>query len=90
MDKRYVDLDEILLALPKEAGKIIRDWPTADVREIKRGKWIHNGEIMYCNRCQYIVMSTRNFCPNCGADMRETNNKKDDVQEYLNRWGVAP
>ena len=31
--KRYVDLDEILLALPKSAAKIIEDWPLADVIE---------------------------------------------------------
>ena len=39
MDKRYVDLNEILLALPKSAAKIIEDWPAADVRENRKGKW---------------------------------------------------
>lgn len=43
--------------------------PAADVREVKKGKWIHSGEIMYCNKCQYIAMRTHNFCPNCGARM---------------------
>ena len=37
MDKRYVDLDEILLALPKNAAKIIEGWPAADVRPVPAG-----------------------------------------------------
>ena len=43
----------------------------------KRGKWIIKDDterfIAQCNCCRYIEDSRRikNFCPNCGADMRE-------------------
>ena len=97
----------------KEALKLllnkIEDMPIADVREVKRGKWIppkfpYPWYHAHCSNCGYedpfshggcaewngAEWKAMNFCPNCGADMRETNNKKDDVQEYLNRWGVAP
>lgn len=78
MDKKYVDLNEILLALPKSAAKIIRDWPAADVREVKRGRWKHwystlNNDYSRCTCCQKDVDGFANYsyCPNCGADMRE-------------------
>lgn len=47
--------------------------PTADVVEIKRGKW----EQGRCSECGYDwgkdvpIASVPNFCPNCGADMRK-------------------
>ena len=47
--------------------------------ERKKGAWINEGRIIRCNRCKtgYAVVKgmksalTYNFCPNCGADMRE-------------------
>lgn len=59
--------------------------PTADVRENVRGEWITPTEKVYsmdgeditfaykeCNRCHKVYVRTNdNFCPNCGADMRD-------------------
>lgn len=49
----------------------------ADVREVKRGKWmagIHGSVSIVCSVCGYewYAASTmsQNYCPNCGADMR--------------------
>ena len=50
--------------------------PSAQPR--KKGKWIIEGHHILCNRCENIMCSRdregdlipRNFCPNCGADMR--------------------
>ena len=82
--KRYVDLDEILLALPKSAAKIIEDWPLADVEEVRHGKWIPLSgndivDVMECSNCgmKYghdkgtldIYIEITRFCPNCGARM---------------------
>lgn len=77
--KRYVDLDEILLALPKSSEKLIRDWPLADVVEKRHGKWkehswaeevdgflISNFECSYCHEW---VRNKTPYCPQCGAEM---------------------
>lgn len=59
-------------------------YEAADVREVKRGKWIIETHQIYfevrCSECgikSYVhiededTISYANFCPNCGADMRE-------------------
>ena len=55
--------------------------PAADVRPVVRGEWIpapEKGDCIYrCSQCGYEIDSylceAKNFCPNCGADMREEN-----------------
>lgn len=48
--------------------------PAADVRPVVRGEWVKNGWSIRCSICRYdMPFSTRNFCPNCGADMREAD-----------------
>ena len=72
----------------------IDDFPAADVRPVKRGRWkrvvdftgveaFGIKETMVvgwgCNVCGYEVDVSEesfNFCPNCGADMRETDDEK--------------
>ena len=67
---------------------VIDKMPTADVRENVRGEWIvhelgghHNKTILWGHDCSicghWIVVGKEkikeyNFCPNCGADMRQT------------------
>ena len=61
----------------------IEDVPTADVVEVKRGKWVDREadlgyEVYQCSVCkeEYCLETGSpqengyNFCPNCGADMR--------------------
>jgi hypothetical protein len=61
----------------------LRHTPTADVQEVKRGKWKikqddYDCEYMKCSCCKEefypvdadTVDTTPNYCPNCGADMR--------------------
>lgn len=57
--------------------------PAADVVERKRGKWFRgynpnyspfddSGEYRYCcSECKHVQNRVSNFCPNCGADLRE-------------------
>ena len=61
----------------------LMDIPAADVRPVRRGKWENN----HCSACGMMPMGEEiweccdfappkfewfmNFCPNCGADMRE-------------------
>ena len=52
--------------------------------EHKKGKWIVDDEdeiYMWCSQCeqgkrysQSLYVKKTNFCPNCGADMREADN----------------
>lgn len=58
-------------------------FPAADVRESVHGKWVDaldtaGGEYYRCSECGSYIEKTYfandymvNFCPNCGADMRE-------------------
>ena len=66
--ERFPDCAECL-----EARKnIIAHIHSADVRPVVRGTWIKNGWSIRCSICGYdMPFATRNFCPNCGADMRE-------------------
>ena len=54
--------------------------PTADVAEVRHGKWVHTDYAMHwlgkdeCSECTYHTfdrddLSHFNFCPNCGARM---------------------
>ena len=63
----------------------INNLPTA---QPKRGKWIKTarwGKVYYCDQCRNYLdfdgvnagRGSANFCPNCGADMREVNNESN-------------
>lgn len=49
----------------------IKNIPAADVRPVKRGKWIKIKYRSICRDCSFRGFASWNFCPNCGADMRE-------------------
>lgn len=53
----------------------VSEFPTIEP-ERKKGKWISNSPVtMKCSQCGYFISDWKwhesNFCPNCGADMRE-------------------
>lgn len=69
---------------------IIKNEPTADVRENVHGEWLpvldrygkQDGDELYaplskCSKCGVSVIAGEyaNFCPNCGADMRGADNE---------------
>ena len=55
----------------------LRNLPAADVWPVVRGKWRLYSPLTdtyECDKCGYQVVDESfrtNFCPNCGADMRE-------------------
>lgn len=66
-----------------DAAEAIKLVPAADVVERKKGKWIRpvpgDGE-PHCSECKaeaplscgrFLHHEYTNFCPNCGADLRE-------------------
>ena len=75
--------DNTELAVPVDA---INSIPAADVRPVRRGKWEAvrlDHERMGCrptahygSECHQITWFRTFFCPNCGADMRETKEEK--------------
>lgn len=59
--------------------RIKNDIPASDVRPVVRGKWLptNDDNMKRCSECYVITLIAQyqfgeaNFCPNCGADMRE-------------------
>ena len=70
---RYIDF-YLIGELVDSHGNVhyedLKSLPTADVVERKRGKWLLDGR---CSECLVVPLTShKNFCPNCGADMRGT------------------
>ena len=76
---------DCLLYAEKHIYNVVKQFPAADVRPVVRGHWIGTkeaedmGDIMKeftcssCGCCEWDCTESEsfNFCPNCGADMRE-------------------
>ena len=82
-DAIYIALGFIKNNSNKEyVQKCLEEIPSADVVEHRRGKWIHESEVIHqeryrCSECGesfqcWVSMGAilPNFCSNCGADMR--------------------
>ena len=63
-----------------DAESIIRSMPAADVVEVRHGEWVrainqkHSAKWsskVACSVCRHQGYERYNYCPNCGADMRE-------------------
>ena len=76
MNTKYIELSQALEVLDScscwWAHERMAHIPAADVRPVVRGKWkVYNNTYM-CSSCgQPVSFWQSNFCPNCGADMRE-------------------
>jgi len=76
---RYVDADSAkAIYLSKSAGKQLDRVPTADVQEVKHGKWVEDNDgVTRCSNCGakanrnfYVnVQELSDYCPHCGAKM---------------------
>lgn len=57
----------------------VKAMPAADVKPVVRGKWMNEEQEGFnvfsaeCDQCRKRTLAYfhYNFCPNCGADMRE-------------------
>lgn len=65
LHRMYTELDELL--------EVIDDVPTIEP-ERKKGHWLLFGdsymEFCKCSNCGHSEDTKKNFCPECGADMR--------------------
>ena len=52
---------------------------SADVEPVAHGRWLcvdtDTEQFFLCNRCKKKEYWESNYCPNCGADMRGTNDE---------------
>ena len=73
----------------EKAMEAVMQLPAADVTPVVHGKWKKIGvwgRVYRCNQCGNFLdfdavnagRGDANFCPNCGADMREDNNGGSD------------
>lgn len=68
---------EPILVIRPDYVNVLRSIPAADVRPVVRGRWIQrkNWTRCVCSACSweitFVMGNSYNFCPNCGADMRE-------------------
>ena len=59
----------------------IMDLPAADVRPVVHGRWEDRGSLSArCSECGCKSLRASDFCPNCGADMREENDVQTDFK----------
>lgn len=93
MASDYADLDECKEETITMCARELRKLPTIDPESLRpKGEWIGSadgyadGELVYdmweCSECGYDADGADdkpewNFCPNCGADMREVS--KHDI-----------
>ena len=79
---RYIDADALLKAIVDEYGRnsateilvlgVLNNLPTADVAEVKHGRWIRSGNEKRCSVCEFVYYSNNddwNGCPNCLSKM---------------------
>lgn len=62
-----------------DVESIVSEIPAADVLPVVRGRWRWVGQDQWndcyeCSQCGKMNTDNSNFCPNCGADMREETN----------------
>ena len=59
---------------PNAIAHLIEAWKEKQKAMVERksGKWLKSAWSIRCSECGYdMPFAVRNFCPNCGADMRE-------------------
>ena len=88
--REYIDRESLISNLKEFANEqltplvenLIQKQPTADVVEVRHGKWLtweeqfpdrkptkKNNLGVFCNNCHSHADNMTDFCPNCGARM---------------------
>lgn len=73
-------LEKLFQLQAPTARAIVEAIPAADVVERKHGKWIGENlastsggvyPVVHCSECNIVGYWEPNYCPNCGASMRQ-------------------
>jgi hypothetical protein len=70
----YVHYDDMIKCV-KGMPSVIPYMPSITPQEPRKGYWLHRPHVYgvtYCSVCDFeLKIDNTNYCPNCGADMRE-------------------
>ena len=71
-----------LIRFGKALKEKMQNAPAVDAVEVVHGRWVSAGGNQYtifrrCSICCAMYDFTPNYCPNCGADMRERKDKEE-------------
>ena len=57
---------------------IVDEQPTADVVEVRHGRWVDSSNGWMCSECEQDNTYAKPWCPNCGARMdKEVEHEAD-------------
>lgn len=66
----------------RDAKNILNEQPTANVVEPKKGRWMRRDSSLFrCSECGRFSPTKENFCPTCGADMREEKEDEKTISK---------
>ena len=73
---RYIDVslyeDCRIVCNSEDKGVPVKDIPTADVQEVRHGKWeksLFAQDFFRCSLCSAVWNRKFEYCPHCGAKM---------------------
>lgn len=80
--KEYIERADIKALLERygatdDAMALIDTIPAADVAEVRHGRWIKYKHFDECSECYAMTILRHNYCPNCGALMKESEHETD-------------
>lgn len=85
--KEYIEREAVLKVLEEyypgvdERLHIVKDItsiPTADVAEVRHGRWIEKAPHPYCSECFVECGDKTPYCPNCGTSMDKEDEHEAD------------
>lgn len=98
---RLIDAEQVFCAECEDRDSCdhvtcdVKNYPTINPADlVPKGRWefveqrfYHGGfiNLFRCSECKAATDKTNNFCPNCGADMRE---RADGIRPYGETGGA--
>ena len=85
MSEQYVNVKKVhaqIMDAFETALEVIETENAVELPDRPKGRWEADGIAMVCNQCHRCLVveqgdADMNFCPHCGADMREGDGEND-------------